>query len=201
MTLINAQQLVLLYRCSYVRAAAFAEHLNPAMLDADITTPARIAAFLAQIGHESGRLAHTREIWGPTDAQRRYERDPASPWPTSAAQARQAAYARNRLAYNLGNSEPGDGVRYKGRGLIQLTGRTNYGLISDATGEDFLTYPALLETPKWAARSAAWYWAQRKLNAHADAADFDEITRRINGGQNGRADRIALHTAAQIIIT
>ena len=70
----------------------------------------------------------------------------------------------------------------------------------DALGEDFITYPALLETPKWAAMSAAWYWSSRGLNALADAGKFDLITRRINGGQNGRADRVALHEAALTVI-
>ena len=197
---ITAQQLVTLYDCPYVRAANFAEWLNGAMIDAGIVTPARIAAFLAQIGHESGRLHYTRELWGPTPQQLRYERDTHAPWPTSPAIARGSIYNRNRLAYTLGNSQPGDGSMFRGRGLIQITGRTNYGLVSDALGEDFTTYPALLETPKWAARSAVWFWASRNLNDHADAGNFDEVTRRINGGQNGRADRIALHERALVLI-
>lgn len=175
--LVTPQQLVDLYRCPFVTAANFAPYLNAAMLEYNITTPARIAAFLAQVGHESGRLRYVREIWGPTPAQRRYE-------------------GRN----DLGNTEPGDGLRFKGRGLIQITGRANYRAVMDALGEDFITYPALLETPKWAAMSAAWYWSSRGLNALADAGKFDLITRRINGGQNGRADRVALHEAALTVI-
>ncbi|WP_018991312.1 glycoside hydrolase family 19 protein [Aromatoleum toluclasticum] len=177
MTLVTPDQLVALYGCPFVRAANFAPHLNQAMWEAGIVTPERIRAFLAQIGHESARLIHVREIWGPTPAQRRYE---------------------GRA--DLGNTEPGDGRRFMGRGLIQITGRANYRDAAEALGEDFLAYPALLETPKWASLSAGWFWSSRGLNALADEGEFDGITRRINGGQTGRADRIALHQAAQEVI-
>jgi len=178
MTLITPQQLVDIYRCPFVRAATFAPFLNQAMWSEAIVTPARIRAFLAQIGHESGRLKYVREVWGPTSAQLRYE---------------------GRA--DLGNTEPGDGKRYLGRGLIQVTGRANYRQVTDALGEDFVTYPALLETPKWACLSAAWFWGARDLNALADAGEFGQITRRINGGQTGSTDRFALHEAAQAIVT
>lgn len=177
MTLVTPQQLVKMYGCQFVTAANFSPYLNVAMHEYDITTPARIAAFLAQVGHESGRLRYVREIWGPTPAQRRYE-------------------GRG----DLGNTEPGDGKRFMGRGLIQITGRANYRLLSDAVGEDFVMYPGLLESHKWASISAAWFWSSRNLNDLADAGQFDTITRRINGGQNGRADRVALHEAALSVI-
>lgn len=176
--LVTAPQLVALYGCTLQRAGLFAGWLDEAMNEYGIVTPARIRAFLAQIGHESARLRHTREIWGPTPAQLRYE---------------------GRA--DLGNTQPGDGKRFMGRGLIQLTGRANYAQATDALGEDFLLYPPLLETPKWASRSAAWFWVSRNLNALADAGQFDLITRRINGGQNGRADRLALHERARSLIT
>lgn len=119
-----------------------------------------------------------REIWGPTPAQLRYE-------------------GRE----DLGNTEPGDGRRYLGRGLIQITGRANYAAASEALCEDFVSCPGLLESYRWASLSAAWFWESRGLNALADAGDFDAITRRINGGQTGRADRLALHDTAQSLIT
>lgn len=175
--LVAPAQLASLYDCPFVRAANFTPHLNEAMWSNGIVTPERIRAFLAQIGHESGRLRHVREVWGPTDAQRRYE------WRA-----------------DLGNTEPGDGHRYMGRGLIQITGRANYAAASEALGEDFIASPALLETPRWASLSAGWFWASRDLNALADAGEFDRITRRINGGQTGRADRLALHAAAHQVI-
>lgn len=177
MTLVTPQQLVDLYGCPSARAAQFAPHLNEGMWGAGIVSPARIRAFLAQIGHESGRLRYVREMWGPTEAQLGYE---------------------GRA--DLGNTEAGDGKRFLGRGLIQITGRRNYQAVSDALGEDFVACPGLLESYRWASLSAAWWWFEHGLNALADAGDFDVITRRINGGQNGRADRIALHEAAQTII-
>lgn len=177
MSLITPAQLVELYGCPYVRAANFAPYLNDAMWAEGIVTPIRIRAFLAQIGHESGRLRYTREIWGDTPAQRRYE---------------------GRA--DLGNTEPGDGRRYMGRGLIQITGRANYQRVTDALGEDFVSYPALLETPKWAALSAGWYWGAHDLNALADAGDMRTLTRRINGGWNGLDDRMALYQTAQEVV-
>lgn len=176
MTLVTPQQLVDLYQCPFVRAATYAPFLNAAMGAYEIVTPARIRAFLAQIGHESGRLKYVREIWGPTIAQQRYE-------------------GRK----DLGNTEPGDGKKYMGRGLIQITGRANYQRVSDELDEDFITSPALLESPQWACLSAAWFWDSRSLNTLADAGKFDRITRKINGGQTGRADRIALFHAAAAI--
>lgn len=141
----------------------------------NIDTKARLAAFLAQIGHETARLQFVREIWGPTPAQRRYE---------------------GRA--DLGNVEPGDGKRFMGRGLIQVTGRANYRAVTKALREtmrevpNFEADPLALEEPRWAAMSAAWYWDSRNLNLLADdesEESFVKITRRINGGVNGLADR------------
>lgn len=155
------------------RATAFLPHIEAAMEEFGIDTPARQAAFLAQIGHESGGLKYTVEIWGPTPAQSRYE-------------------GRK----DLGNVRPGDGIRFKGRGLIQTTGRDNYDATGRALGVDLLLNPELLAEPALAARSAAWYWQSRKLNQFADSCDFLTLTRRINGGLNGIDDRLALHSAA-----
>jgi len=155
------------------RAIAWEPHLNAAMAEFGIDTPIRRAAFLAQVLHESGLLRWVTEIWGPTPAQSRYE-------------------GRK----DLGNVRPGDGIRFKGRGLIQTTGRDNYNTTGRALGVDLLTSPEILAEPAWAARSAAWYWQSRKLNALADSGDFLALTRRINGGTNGLADRMALHSAA-----
>ena len=140
----------------------------------EINTAERIAAFLAQVGHESGRLLYAREIWGPTAAQQRYE-------------------GRS----DLGNIQRGDGKRYMGRGLIQITGRANYQQVSDALGVDFVSNPDLLESTLYASLSAGWYWDSRRLNRWADSGDFERITRRINGGVNGLEDRYALLEAAR----
>jgi putative chitinase len=94
---------------------------------------------LAQIGHESGSLAHLKEIWGPTDQQRRYE-------PPS------------NLAARLGNDTLGDGFRFRGRGLIQITGRSNYEQVGAGLGVDLIRQPELLEEPDYAVASACWWW-------------------------------------------
>ena len=157
---------------------AKAEEIRDAMSLAcalyDITTPARIAAFLAQVGHESGGFRYTTEIWGPTPAQQRYE-------------------GRK----DLGNTQPGDGMKFKGRGLIQITGRNNYYECGSVLGWDFITSPELLEQPVNACRSAAWFWASRGLNDRADMGDFERITKRINGGLNGYQERLVYHARAK----
>lgn len=159
------------------RLAVFVEPLNEAMREFDIDNPARETAFLAQIAHESGAFVYTRELWGPTPAQERYE-------------------GRK----DLGNTIPGDGRRFMGRGLIQITGRANYAAVSVALGVDFLNNPVLLEEPIHATRSAAWFWKDRGLNELADVGDFRGITRRINGGYNGLTDRMAYLERAQTVL-
>lgn len=156
------------------RAQTFQPIIDQAAPDFEINTPERMAAFLAQVGHESGGLHWLTEIWGPTDAQLRYE-------------------GRS----DLGNTEPGDGSRFKGRGLIQITGRANYKNASDALATDFIGSPEILAEPDYAVRSAMWFWKAHGLNELADAGQFDRITRIINGGQNGRAERLALWESAK----
>ena len=164
--------------CSREHAELFAPHLDEACYLYGINTPARLAAFLAQVGHESGSLVHVREVWGPTPAQQRYE---------------------GRA--DLGNTQEGDGSKYRGRGLIQVTGRANYRALRDrmrmrfgfGVVPDFETYPKALEQPRWAALSAGDYWDHHKLNVLADAGSHDSfvtMTRRINGGVNGLGDRL-----------
>lgn len=158
--------------CSPAAAQQYAQPLSDACAAYAIDTPQRLAAFLAQIGHESGSLRWVAEIWGPTAAQARYE---------------------GRA--DLGNTQPGDGFRYRGRGLIQTTGRHNYGELTRrlrARGwhcPDFEVYPDALLLPEWAVLSAADFWGRRGCNALADAGDFEALTRRINGGINGIDDR------------
>ena len=162
---------------SLARARLWLPHISAAMARYGITTPARAAHFLAQIGHESGSLVYTREIWGPTPAQLRYEgrRD-------------------------LGNTQPGDGRRHLGRGLIQITGRANYARAAAALGLPLIERPELLEQPAAAAMSAAWWWASRGLNELADGNDLRGITRAINGGYNGWSDRVRRFRAACIAL-
>ena len=173
------------------RARTFQPLIDAAMVEWGIDTPARQAAFLAQVGHESGGLHWLVEIWGalPTLAQRTYEP------PRAKASA-------------LGNTQPGDGYRYRGRGLIQLTGRANYRTAGPALGADLEAFPDRLSDPAMAARSAAWFWSTRGLNRYADAGDFDGVSDVINRGRktaaigdaNGYADRLALWKAAKYVL-
>ena len=97
---------------------------------------------------------------------------------------------------DLGNTEPGDGAKFRGRGLLQTTGRANYAATGKALGVDLLLRPELLGLPPLAARSAGWFWQRKGLNELADAGDFTECTRRINGGLNGLAQRQELYINA-----
>lgn len=154
-------------------AARFAGPLDQTCTEFQINTPQRMAAFLAQLAHESGSLLYVREL------------------------ASGQAYEGRK---DLGNTQPGDGVRFKGRGLIQITGRTNYGLCGKALDCDFTATPEKLEQPAYAARSAGWFWATHKLNDLADKGDdasFETITRRINGGLNGQQERQAFFVRAK----
>ena len=172
MTITPQQLLQILPNAGQV-SGVFAPVLNTAMNRYQIVGAKRVAAFIAQIGHESGQLKYVKEIWGPTAAQARYE---------------------GRA--DLGNTQPGDGSKFRGRGLIQITGRANYKACGEALGLDLIRQPELLEKPQHACMSAAWFWASRGLNTLADTGQFYTFTRRINGGQNGAADRQALYDSA-----
>ena len=170
---ITEQQLLQILPNAGRQAGVFVPVLNTAMVRFQIVGTKRVAAFIAQVGHESGQLQWVREIWGPT--------------------AQQAGYEGRA---DLGNTVKGDGSKYRGRGLIQITGRANYAACGEALGLDLLNKPELLELPQHAAMSAAWFWSTKGLNTLADQGDFVKITRRINGGLNGQADRQALYGKA-----
>lgn len=172
--IMSPEQLAQAVGCNINRATQWLPHIEAAMAAYGIDTPTRQAAFLAQIGHESGHLTYVREIWGPTPAQAKYE-------------------GRK----DLGNDQPGDGFKFRGRGLIQITGRANYLKVGEALGLALDRQPEMLELPKWAALSAAWFWYAHGLNALADNAAFGAITRTINGGTNGSEERIALWEKAR----
>jgi len=155
--------------------------LNKAMAEFGITTVPQRAAFLAQVAFESTEMRIMEEAWGPRDFQLRYE-------------------PPNSLAASLGNTQPGDGQRYKGRGLIQITGRTNYDSLGKRIGVDLVDRPELAIEPDVAARVAAAFWAQRGLNALADSGQFDLITRRINGGAMGQAERQRYFEQAKAVL-
>jgi putative chitinase len=152
------------------RADAFAAPLAAAMIEFGIDTPSRKAAFLAQIAHESGSLKYVREIADGTAYEGRME---------------------------LGNTEPGDGPRYRGRGLLQITGKANYASCGAALGLPLLAHPELLESPENASRSAGWFWKLKGLNQYADRNMFATITKLINGGYNGLDDRLTCWLTAR----
>ena len=191
---LTLQQLITIMPNARAKAGIFLPALNAAMTEFGITTPARQASFLAQLAHESGQLVYVRELWGPTPSQLRYERDTTAAWPP------RVRTDRNQLPFDLGNSQAGDGSRFRGRGLIQVTGRTNYAACGRALGLDLLAKPELLEQTVNACRSAGWFWQSRGLNALADAGDQVAVTRRINGGTNGLAERLAFFKVAQKVL-
>ena len=148
----------------------YLEYLNEYMPQYGIDTPLRQAAFIAQIGHESAQLTYSKEIASGQSYEGRKD---------------------------LGNIYPGMGVKYKGRGLIQITGFYNYEKASKALGVDFIKQPELLEQPEWAVKSACWWWKSHGLNEIADNGDFRMITKIINGGSNGYEDRLKLYNIAK----
>ena len=162
--MITIEQLKQIMPHARSRADEFLEPLNSAMDLYNINTPQRQAAFLAQIAHESAELRYVEEIASGTAYEGRTD---------------------------LGNTDPGDGVKFKGRGLIQITGRANYASCGRALELDLLEDPGLLEQPENACLSAAWFWMTHGCNELADADNFRKITLRINGGLNGQENRLA----------
>lgn len=155
---------------SDANAAAWIPFLNASMWEASINSDARKAAYIAQLAHESDGFNTLEEY------------------------ASGAGYEGRE---DLGNTEAGDGVRFKGRGPIQITGRYNYGSYGEQLGVDLISNPERAATPEVGFRIAAAYWANNNLNTYADSGEFDTITSRINGGQNGADSRRAYHATAQ----
>lgn len=152
------------------RIERFEPYLEAACTRFGIASDAALAMFLAQIAHESGELRYVREI------------------------ASGAAYEGRA---DLGNTEPGDGPKFRGRGLIQITGRDNYRRCGAALGLDLIAQPELLEEPRWAALSAGWFWSANGLTALAEGPDaLERCTKRINGGLNGLTSRRAYYERA-----
>jgi putative chitinase len=155
------------------KAEAYLEPLKKALAEYDITTPKRRAGFLAQLAHESGELRYMEEI------------------------ASGEAYEGRK---DLGNTEPGDGKRYKGRGPIQLTGRANYRSAGKALGLDLEGNPAQAAQPEVGFRVAGWFWKTHGLNELTDKGDFRQITRRINGGYRGEESREKYYRRALVVL-
>jgi len=165
----------------------------------DISTPYRQAAFVGQCQHESGNFKTLEENLN-------YKAESLiRTWPSrfDAENAQEYAHNPEKIANKVyagrmgnGNEESGDGWKYHGRGLIQLTGKDNYTLCGDALMLDLLRDPEILLTPQGAALSAGWFWKKHGLNECAEAKQYELMTKRINGGNLGLEDRIAKIDAA-----
>jgi putative chitinase len=191
--MITKELLVEAHVCDAATADKWANSLNAACDKFEINTPERIAGFLSQIGHESGGLKFVVEnlnysapalctVFG------KYFADDSQ----ANAYARQPERIANKVYANrMGNGDEasGDGFKYRGRGLVQLTGKDNYTAFGNACGIDVVSNPEIVESPDVASLSAGWFWSTHRLNSLADAQDVVGMTRRINGGTNGLDDR------------
>lgn len=179
--LTDAQLAAIMPNMPAARRALFLPALNQTMQAYTISNRLRAAAFLGQLAHESGEFRYMEELWGPTAQQLRYE-------PPST------------LATRLGNTQAGDGKRYKGRGPIQITGRANYKRYGELLGLDLVGKPELVATPGVGLSAAGMFWRTNGLNALAELQDYREITRRINGGYTGWEDRLRYYEAAKKVL-
>lgn len=157
-----------------VRAEAFALHLTRACVEFGITNPLRRAAFIAQLAHESGEFKYMEEI------------------------ADGSAY-EGRV--DLGNTQPGDGKKFKGHGPIQITGRLNHYECGLALGIDLIADPRKLCEPPTGSRGSAWFFKSRGLNELADQRKFGRICKIVNGGYNGLDERIEYYVRARTVFT
>jgi putative chitinase len=161
---VSDNQLRQMFPNAGVRLEPHLAYIAPALTAAKIDNPHRIAAFLAQLAHESAEYRYMEEI---ADGSKYEGRE------------------------DLGNIEPGDGVKFKGHGPIQITGRSNHLACGRTLGIDLIANPRLICTPQYGTASACWFWNSRQLSPIADHDWFRLITRIINGGYNGLADRVA----------
>lgn len=214
MSKITAAQLIRIFPSATKVADQFAPALSAAMAKHRINSPVRMAAFLANAGHESGQLQHLVEnlnysaqglanTWPSRYAVDSKAR-PLVPNTLAARIARKPQeIANNVYAGRMGNGveSTGDGWRYRGRGLLQVTGKSNYAATGKRMQLDLVTKPELLEQPEHAAMSAADYWAANGLNELADAGKLEAITRRINGGMNGHDERLRYYRHALAVLS
>jgi putative chitinase len=170
MTLAKTQLESIITPISYddAKLQPIVDALNDTFSRYSIDTNLRMCHFLAQVLHESGAFKYSVEIWGNTPAQLAYD-----------------------TRVDLGNTPEldGDGYKYRGRGWIQLTGKTNYRLLGEEFGEDLVNNPDLVAKEPYDILAAGWFWNRRKLSTFADADDIVTITKKINGGFNGLNER------------
>jgi len=193
----------ILPKCPSDRVATCYPCLVKALEEFQITSPLRIAAFIAQTAHESAEYKSVHENLNYS------AKGLVGTWPSRFTQEKADAYARQpeRIANYVyggrngnGDEASGDGWRFCGRGYIQVTFRDNYRACSEALKVDLLSAPEVLEQPELAFRSAGWYWTSRNLNDLADRGDFVGITKKINGGLNGQEDRQEYYDRAKAVL-
>ena len=200
---ITATQLCAIISCTPTKANELIGPLNQAMLEFSINTPLRQAAFIAQTAHESiGYTAFRENLNYSADAlvrtwPRRFTPKTAQSYARQPEKIANCVYA-NRIGN--GGETSGDGWRYRGRGIIQVTGKNNYKACGTGLGLDLISSPELLEQLTHAFRSGAWFWKSRNLSSLADKRDFLGITKIINGGINGQEDRERYYVRAKTAI-
>lgn len=179
--------------------------LNDAMTEFNITTPARQAMFIAQCAHESAHFKRvTENLFYRAETLLKVFPKYYKTLTEATAHAKKPELIANRVYSNrMGNGDAasGDGYRFRGRGIIQLTGKSNYVECSKGLNVDLLKTPEYLETAVGACRSAAWFWEHNELNNYADRGDILGCTKRINGGTNGLAERTALYAKAKSVLS
>jgi putative chitinase len=178
--------------------------INMTMVKREINTPVRQAMFLSQLAHESGNFKFVVENLNySADALRRVFGKYFPTEELANQYARQPERIANRVyASRMGNGDEasGEGWKYRGRGLIQLTGKDNYASFSMQADNNALVEPDLVAQPELAVDSAGWFWTTNRLNQLADTGDVKAVTRRINGGFNGLADREAKYNKLIVLL-
>lgn len=200
--MISAGQLREITGCSAELATTYAPFINLYAPAYGIDTKKRLAMWIAQVAHESGRFKRTVENLNYSAAGL------LATWPSrfnellAAVLARQPEQIANHVyGGRMGNTQDGDGWKYRGRGLIQLTGHDNYAAFAKHSGQDVIGLPELLECAEGAVESACWYWWRADLNRFADTGGIRSCTRVINGGYNGIKDREALYEKAKEVLS
>jgi len=190
----NTRDLLIKMGATAPNATKFAGALEEAMKEFSINTPKRVAMFIAQLMHESGKLAFVTENLNYKAESLnavfpKYFKNAGRDANQYARQPEKIANVVYASRMGNGDSASGEGWKFRGRGLIQLTGKENYTKCGAGLGKDLITDPSYLESAEGAARSAAWFWHKNGLNALADSGDIVACTKRINGGTIGLEDR------------
>lgn len=187
------QMKTIIPRLNWGKAEPYIPYMTSVLPNFDINIPLRKAHFLAQLAHESGGLKYASENLNySANALRSVFGKYFKTTEIAEAYARKPEKIANRVYADRmanGNETSGDGWKYRGRGLIQLTGKYNYQSFAKDHGIDCVHNPDLILDPEIALTAACWYWKKRKINTYADADDLHMVTKRVNGGHHGILDR------------